>query len=134
MELLSDKNDKRAWHILNNWAEDWPGSISKPSFVQFLTKRFISFQQNGGFTAFMFSPLQLTSESKKDRLRNIRLMLSDKFSISEANIVFYAELDYFVPMTVQEGETQIKMTIPFLEEITTKRGIASSECSMPSRF
>ena len=83
-------------------------------------------QQPGGFTAFMFSPLQLIFESKKDRSRNIRLMLNDKVSISEANIVFYAQFDYVVPMTMQEGKTQIEMAILLLKKLTTKRGIKSS--------
>ena len=125
-KLLSNKNVKCAWNILDDWVEDWPGSISKPGFMQFLTKGFISFQRPGGFIAFIFSPLRLTSESKKDRSRNIRWMLNDKVSISEADIAFDAEFDYFLPMTVQEGETKIKMAILFLEKLTTKRGIASS--------
>ena len=74
----------------------------------------------------MFLPLLLTAESKKDRSRSIWLILNNKVTISEADIVFYAEFDYFTPMTVQEGETQIKIAILLLEKLTSRRGIASA--------
>ena len=74
----------------------------------------------------MFLPPHLTSKSKNVRSRSIWLMLNDKVTISEADITFYAEFNYFVPMTVQEGETQIKIAILFLEKLTPRRGIASA--------
>jgi hypothetical protein len=51
------------------------GGVSKPAFIQFLTKGFISQERPGGFTAFMFSPPRKNKQGKKDRKRNLRNVL-----------------------------------------------------------
>ena len=46
-KLLADRNAEPAWNIVDSWVKDWKGKISKSSFIQFLAKGCISFQQLG---------------------------------------------------------------------------------------
>jgi hypothetical protein len=67
--ILEDRDVERNWDLLIGLTEKWPGGISKPTFIQFLTKGFISQERPGGFTAFMFSPPRKNKQGKKDRKR-----------------------------------------------------------------
>ena len=52
--ILEDRDVERNWNLLIDLTEKWPGGVSKPAFIQFLTKGFISQERPGGFTAFMY--------------------------------------------------------------------------------
>jgi hypothetical protein len=54
--ILEDRDVERNWNLLIDPTEKWPGGGNKPTFIQFLTKGFISQERPGGFTAFIFSP------------------------------------------------------------------------------
>jgi hypothetical protein len=69
--ILEDRDIERNWNLLIDLTETWPGGVSKPAFIQFLTKGFISQEIPGGFTAFMFSPPRKNKQGKKDRKRNL---------------------------------------------------------------
>ena len=62
----------------------------------------------------MFFPPRLTMESKKDRTCNIKLTLNEKVSINEEGVNIYAEYNSFVPATVHEEDTQLKIDVIFL--------------------
>jgi hypothetical protein len=69
--ILEDRDVERNWNLLIDLTEKLPGGVSKPPFIQFLTKGFILQERPGGFTAFMFSPPRKTKQGKKDRKRNL---------------------------------------------------------------
>ena len=107
-KLLADKNDKRAWNILEDGAKDRSGKSSKPGFVQFLPKGCVSFQHPSGFASFMFLLSRFTAECIKISLLKSPIDLSQKESISEEDINFYADFDYFILLTMEEDQTQLK--------------------------
>jgi hypothetical protein len=80
--------------------EKWPGGVSKPAFIQFLTKGFVSQERPGGFTAFMFSPPRKNKQGKKDRKRNLRNVLGKKGEVDEEDLEYYAKNDFFIPKSV----------------------------------
>jgi hypothetical protein len=69
--ILEDRDVERNWNLLIDLTEKWPGGVSKPTFIQFLTKGFISQERPGGFTAFMFSPPRKNKQGKKDWKRSL---------------------------------------------------------------
>jgi hypothetical protein len=55
--LLEDRDIERDWNLLIDMTERWPGGVSKPAFIQFLTKGFVSQERpGGGSQLLMFSP------------------------------------------------------------------------------
>jgi hypothetical protein len=65
--ILEDRDVERNLNLLIDLSEKCPGGISKPTFIQFITKGFISQERPGGFTAFMFSPPRKNKQGRKDR-------------------------------------------------------------------
>ena len=99
--------------------------VSKPAVIQFLTKGFVSAERPGGFTAFMFSPPRKLSYGKRDRKRNLRMILGDKREIVEEDLEFYAKNDFYIPRSVHKGELQVQLAIKFLELLTHRQSIAT---------
>jgi hypothetical protein len=93
--------------------------------VQFLSTGYASKNLPGGFTVFMFSPLKHRRPTdKKDRVRNIKGTFRKEGSLDEEAIEFYAALDYFVPTSLSDAETQLEMAVHLLEVLTHRQGIA----------
>jgi hypothetical protein len=79
----------------------------------------------GGFTVFMFSPLKHRKPTdKKDRIGNIRGTFGKEGSLDDEAIDFYATLDYFLPTSLSNAQTQLEMAVHLLEALTHRQGIA----------
>ena len=123
--ILEDRDVERNWNLLVDLTEKWPGVVSKPAFIQFLTKGFISQERPGGFTAFMFSPPRKNKQGKKDRKRNLRNVLGKSSEVDEEDLEYYAKNDFYIPKSVYEGEVQIQMAVRILDMLTNHKSIAS---------
>jgi len=123
--ILEDRDVERNWNLLIDLTEKWPGGVSKPAFIQFLTKGFISQERPGGFTAFMFSPPRKNKQGKKDRKRNLRNVLGKSSEVDEEDLEYYAKNDFYIPKSVYEGEVQIQMAVRTLDLLTNHKSIAS---------
>jgi hypothetical protein len=73
----------------------------------------------------MFSPFKKMAWDKKDRKRNIKGTFGRDGALDEEAIEFYATLDYHVPSTLQEAETQLELAIKMLEKLTCHTSIAT---------
>jgi hypothetical protein len=123
--LLSSRVPEKQWNLIEDWSRKWPGLVSKQGVVQFLSTGYASKNLPGGFTVFMFSPLKHRRPTdKKDRVRNIKGTFGKEGSIDEEAIEFYATLDYFVPTSLSDAETQLEMAVHLLEVLTHRQGIA----------
>jgi len=123
--LLSCRAPEKQWNLIEDWSRKWPGLVSKQGVVQFLSSGYASKTLPGGFTIFMFSPLKHRKPTdKKDRIRNIRGTFGKEGSLDDEAIDFYATLDYFVPMSLNDAETQLEMAVHLLEALTHRQGIA----------
>jgi hypothetical protein len=79
----------------------------------------------GGFTVFMFLPLKHHKPiNKKDQVQNIKGTFGKEGSLDDEAVNFYATLDYFVPTSLSNAETQLKMAVHLLEALTHRQGIA----------
>jgi hypothetical protein len=73
----------------------------------------------------MFSPLKHRKPlDKKDRIRSIRGTFGKEGALDDEAIDFYATLDYFVPTSISDAETQLEMAVCMLESLTHRQGIA----------
>ena len=73
----------------------------------------------------MFSPLKhRKANDKRDRIRNIKGTFGKEGVLDDEAIDFYATLDYFVPTSVSDAETQLEMAVLLLESLTHRQGIA----------
>jgi hypothetical protein len=73
----------------------------------------------------MFAPLKHRKPlDKKDRVRNIRGTFGKEGALDDEAVDFYAILDYFVPTSISDAETQLKMAVHLLEALTHRQGIA----------
>jgi hypothetical protein len=123
--LLSCRAPEKQWNLIEDWSRKWPGLVSKQGVVQFLSSGYASKTLPGGFTVFMFSPLKHRKPiDKKDRIRNIRGTFGKEGSLDDEAIDFYATLDYFVPTSLSDAETQLEMAVHLLETLTHRQGIA----------
>ena len=123
--LLSYRAPEKQWNLIDDWSRSWPGLVSKQGVVQFLSPLYASRTLPGGFTVFMFSPLRVQKPTdKKDRIRNIKGTFGKEGSLDDEAIDFYATLDYFVPISLSDAETQLKLAVLLLEKLTHKKGIA----------
>jgi hypothetical protein len=123
--LLSYRAPEKQWNLIDDWSRSWPGLVSKQGVVQFLSSGYASRTLPGGFTVFMFSPLRVQKPTdKKDRIRNIKGTFGKEGSLDDEAIDFYATLDYFVPMSLSDAETQLELAVLLLEKLTHKKGIA----------
>jgi hypothetical protein len=123
--LLSCRAPEKQWNLIEDWSRKWPGLVSKQGVVQFLSSGYASKTLPGGFTVFMFSPLKHRKPTdKKDRIRNIRGTFGKEGSLDDEAIDFYATLDYFVPTSISDAETQLEMAVHLLEALTHRQGIA----------
>jgi hypothetical protein len=124
--LLGSRNPERQWNLLEDWSRRWPGNISKQGAIQFLSSGYASRVLPGGFTVFMFSPIRRRMPSdKKDRERNIRGTFEKGESLDDEAVRFYATLDYHVPTTISDAETQLEMAVLLLEAMTCRQSIAT---------
>ena len=123
--LLSCRAPEKQWNLIEDWSRKWPGLVSKQGVVQFLSSGYASKTLPGGFTVFMFSPLKHRKPTdKRDRIRNIRGTFGNEGSLDDDAIEFYATLDYFVPTSLSDAETQLEMAVHLLEALTRRQGIA----------
>jgi hypothetical protein len=122
--ILEDRDAERNWNLLIDLTEKWPGEVSKPAFIQFLTKGFISQERPGGFTAFMFSPLRKNKQGKKVRKRNLRNVLGKSSEVDEEDLEYYAKNDFYIPKSVYVGKVQIQMAVRTLDLLTNHKSIA----------
>jgi hypothetical protein len=123
--LLSSRVPEKQWNLIEDWSRKWPGLVSKQGVVQFLSSGYASKTLPGGFTVFMFSPLKHRKPvDKKDRIRNIKGTFGKEGALDDEAIDFYATLDYFVPESLNDAETQLEMAIHLLEALTHRQGIA----------
>jgi hypothetical protein len=124
--LLGSRNPERQWNLLEDWSRRWPGNISKQGVIQFLSSGYASRTLPGGFTVFMFSPIRRRLPSdKRDRERNIRGTFEKGESLDDEAVRFYATLDYYVPTTISDAETQLEMSVLLLEALTSRQSIAT---------
>jgi hypothetical protein len=123
--LLEGRDVERNWNFLMDMTEKWPGGVSKPAFIQFLTKGFVSQERPGSFTAFMFSPPRKNRQGKKDRKRNLRNVLGKTGEVDGEDLEYYAKNDFYIPKSVYEGEIQIQMAVKVLDLMTNRKSIAS---------
>jgi hypothetical protein len=123
--ILQGRDVERHWNLLINLTEKWPGGVSKPAFIQFLTKGFISKERPGGFTAFMFSPPRKNKRGKKDREWNLPNVLGKSSEVDEEDLEYYAKNDLYIPKSVYEGEVEIQMAVRTLDVLTNHKSIAS---------
>jgi hypothetical protein len=123
--LLASRAPEKQWNLIEDWSRKWPGLVSKQGVVQFLSSGYASRTLPGGFTVFMFSPLKHRKPvDKKDRVRNIKGTFGKEGSLDDDAIDFYATLDYFVPTSLSDAETQLEMAVHLLEALTHRQGIA----------
>jgi hypothetical protein len=116
----------KQWNLIEDWSRRWPGLVSKQGVIQFLSSGYASKTLPGGFTVFMFSPLKHRKPTdKRDRIRNIRGTFGKEGSLDDKAIDFYATLDYFVPTSLSDAETQLEMAVHLLEALTQRQGIAT---------
>jgi hypothetical protein len=78
----------------------WPGTISKPAFIQFLASGYIGENRPGGFTAFMFSPPQQWHYGKKDAKRSLKNVLGKNGEVDDDDLEFYAQNDLYIPQFI----------------------------------
>lgn len=123
--LLASRAPEKQWNLIEDWSRKWPGLVSKQGVVQFLSSGYASKSLPGGFTVFMFAPLKHHKPlDKKDRVRNIKGTFGKEGSLDDEAVDFYATLDYFVPTSLNDAETQLEMAIHLLEALTHRQGIA----------
>jgi hypothetical protein len=124
--LLSSRVPENQWNLIENWSREWPGLVSKQGVVQFLSSGYASKNlPAGGFMVFIFAPLKHHKPlDKKDRVRNIRGTFGKEGSLDDEAVDFYATLDYFVPTSLSDAETQLEMAVHLLEALTHRQGIA----------
>jgi hypothetical protein len=123
--LLSSRVPEKQWNLIEDWSRKWPGLVSKQGVVQFLSSGYASKHLPGGFTVFMFAPLKHRKPTdKKDRVRNIKGTFGKEGSLDDEAVDFYATLDYFVPTSLSDAETQLEMAVHLLEALTHRQGIA----------
>jgi hypothetical protein len=124
-KLLASQNPEKQWNLIEDWSRRWPGLVSKQGAIQFLSTGYASRELPGGFTVFMFSPFRKRATDKKDRKRNIKGTFGKDGELDEEAIDFYASLDYFVPTTLHEAETQLELAVLMLETLTGQQSIAT---------
>jgi hypothetical protein len=74
----------------------------------------------------MFSPIRRRQPSdKRDRERNIRGTFEKGKSLDDESVRFYATLDYHLPTTISDAETQLEMAVLLLEALTSRQSIAT---------
>lgn len=123
--LLASRAPEKQWNLIEDWSRKWPGLVSKQGVVQFLSSGYASKTLPGGFTVFMFSPLKhRKANDKRDRIRNIKGTFGKEGALDDEAIDFYATLDYFIPTSVSDAETQLEMAVLLLEALTHRQGIA----------
>jgi hypothetical protein len=123
-QLLSSRVLEKQWNLIEDWSRKWPGLVSKQGVVQFLSSGYASKNLPGGFTVFMFSPLRHRKPNdKRDRVRSIKGTFGKEGALDDEAIEFYAQLDYFVPTSLSDAETQLEMAVLLLESLTHRQGI-----------
>jgi hypothetical protein len=119
--LLASRAPEKQWNLIEDWSRKWPGLVSKQGVVQFLSSWYASKHLPGGFTVFMFTPLKHQKPiDKRDRVRNIKGTFGKEGSLDDEAANFYATLDYFVPTSISDAETQLEMAVHLLEALTHK--------------
>jgi hypothetical protein len=124
-KLLKSNGAENQWNLVDDWSRSWPGMISKPGCIQFLSQGYASRQNPGEFTVFMFSPKRRIQRGKRDRTRNIKGIYGKKGEIDDKEVDYYASLDYFIPTTIYEGEVMLDMEVTFLETLTARKSIVT---------
>ena len=76
----------------------------------------------------MLSQLRFTADCKKDCCQSLHLTLAEKNSIMAEDINLYADFRYFVPSTMEEGQTQLEIAILLFNQLMVYKGIASRAC------
>jgi hypothetical protein len=123
--LLQSRQPEKQWNLVLDWSRRWPGMVSKQGMIQFLSSGYSSRTLPGGFTVFMFSPIKKLAWDKKDRKRNIKGTFGRDGVLDDEAIEFYATLDYHMPSTPHEAETQLELAIMMLEKLTGHASIAT---------
>ena len=122
--LVDDRDPQKLINMVHDWTESWTGSVAEDGVIKFLTTGYMSREQPGGFTLFMFGPIKLTPLTKKERERKISSALG-KSDPSNEQIKEFAKQNFFLPPDVDNAETQLKTGVRFLEKMTARHGIAS---------
>jgi hypothetical protein len=124
--LLSSQSPEKQWNLVQDWSRRWPGLVSKQGVIQFLATGYASQYLPGGFTVFMFSPLKHKRPSdKRDRKRNIKGSFGKDGALDDEAVEFYATLDYHMPESIHDAETQLEMAVLLLETLMGKKSIAT---------
>jgi hypothetical protein len=125
LRLLEDRDAEKTWNIVRGWERLWPGTISKPAFIQFLASGYIGENRPGGFTAFMFSPPRQRHYGKKDAKRSLKNVLGKSGEIDDDDLEFYAHNDFYIPQSIPEAELQLELATKMLGKLTHDDSIAT---------
>jgi DNA-binding FadR family transcriptional regulator len=102
--ILEDRDVERNWNLLIDLTERWPGGVSKPSFIQFLTKGFISQERPRGFTV---------TTTTDDAIRKLETQWkTDKENVSDT-------LDNTLNTRLAAMDTQIETVISSISDTVT---------------
>ena len=126
--LTSDKQMTRAERMISMASRNWEGEINRNGLVQFLTAGFLAqdiVRSPGGFTVFMFTTLERSSDpTKQERIDHLREIFGDG-KMSESSLKSLADTSWSVPLDFNDAQVQLSTAIAMLDLLTRKKSIAS---------
>ena len=129
METLNmDRNPSRCSGLIRSTLENLHGGFSPSGFTQFLAEGFSTANvqyRPGGFTVFMFKPEEfIESPSTAEYKREIRQFFGST-ELKEDELTYYASKEFFLPKTVGDLSTQLRLAKKVMEKLTCKNSICA---------
>ena len=127
-KILEDRDSQRALGEMKSLSKRWTGKISEKGILSFLANGYAAddiSEAPGGFSIFMFSPLDSNhSSDQKSRILQVKSMFGSS-ELDEDSIKYFAKNDFYLAGNLSGLEEQIFTCIKLLETLTCKSGIAS---------
>ena len=127
-KILADRDSQRALGEMKSISKRWTGKISDKGILSFLSNGYAAdniSKAPGGFSIFMFSPLDSNhSSDQKSRILQVKSMFGSS-ELDEDSIKYFAKNDFYLAGNLSGLEEQIFTCIRLLETLTCKSGIAS---------
>ena len=131
--LNMDRNLSRCSGLIRSTLEDLNGGFSASGFAQFLAEGFSTANvqyRPGGFTVFMFKPEEsLESPSTAEYKREIRQFFGNA-ELKDDELTYYAQKEFFMPKSVGDLQTQIRLAHKVMEKLTCKGSIGAQGYKM----
>lgn len=127
-KILEDRDSNRALGEMKTISKRWSGKISEKGILSFLASGYAAddiCEAPGGFSIFMFSPLEaIRSKDQKSRILQVKSMFGST-ELDEDSIKYFAKNDFYLADGLPGLEEQTYTCIKLLEKLTCKYGIAS---------